>query len=243
MKTTRILGGVLCLLFILGASTIEPSDGEKEILVVDRFSEGLNEEGIPKGWTREKEAGSESKIFVERETEGFFLHLLSIKDSFGVEKKISFDIRTYPYLSWRWRALKLPQGGDIRKRETDDQAGQVYVLFPRFPALVNTRSMGYIWDTLAPAGATGGSTAYSKMKYVVLQSGPSKLNQWIWETRNVYEDYRKYFQEEPPPVGAVLLYINSQHTQSSAEIHYGEIFFSAQPPKELNSAPVRKTSP
>ena len=119
-----------------------------------------------------------------------------------------------PYLTWRWKATRLPKGGDIRKRETDDQAGQIYVLFPKFPAMVNTRSMGYIWDAVTPVGTSGTSTAYSKMKYVVLQSGAEKLDQWIWETRNVYEDYKKYFQEDPPQAGAVLLYINTQHTQS-----------------------------
>ncbi|MGD0625262.1 MAG: DUF3047 domain-containing protein, partial [Thermodesulfobacteriota bacterium] len=139
-------------------------------------------------------------------------------------------IRKYPYLSWKWKVSKLPRGGDIRKRGTDDQAGQVYVLFPKFPTTINTRSVGYIWDSLAPVGLSGKSTAYGKMKYVVLQSGAAKLNQWISETRNVYEDYKKLFQEEPPTVGALLLYINSQHTRSSAECFYGNIFFSANPP-------------
>jgi len=150
-----------------------------------------------------------------------------------VQKKVPFDIRKYPYLTWRWKALRLPKEGDIRKRETDDEAGQVYVLFPRFPTTVNTLSVGYIWDSNAPQGSSGTSTAYSKMRYFVLQSGPSKLDQWTWETRNVYEDYKKLFNEEPPQVGGLLLYINTQHTQGSAEIEYGDLFFSAQPPKDL----------
>ena len=71
------------------------------------------------------------------------------------------------------------------------------------------------------------------MRYFVLQSGTGKLDQWTWETRNVYEDYKKLFGEEPTEVGGVLLYINTQHTQSSAEIEYGDLFFSSQPPKDL----------
>jgi hypothetical protein len=161
-----------------------------------------------------------------KEKEDYFLRLVSVNDGFGLRKEISFDIRQYPYLSWWWKAGQLPKGGDIRKRETDDQAGQIFVIFPRFPSLVNFRSMGYVWDTQAPKGLTGTSPAYSKAKYVVLQSGTEKLNQWVFDSRNVYEDYKKYLQEDPPPVGAVLIYINSQHTQTSAEICYAEIFFS-----------------
>jgi hypothetical protein len=203
---------------------------EKGVLWVDRFANKVHAGGIPVGWVLEKKPGGSSKIAIEGEKEDHFLDLLSVGDAFGLRKDKSFDIRKYPYLSWKWKVSKLPRGGDIRKRGTDDQAGQVYVLFPKFPTTINTRSVGYIWDSLAPVGLSGKSTAYGKMKYVVLQSGAAKLNQWISETRNVYEDYKKLFQEEPPTVGALLLYINSQHTRSSAECFYGNIFFSANPP-------------
>ncbi len=230
----RILGIILVFFLIVGASGPSLAEEKHETLVVGRFSEGLNSEGIPKGWALEKSPSKESKISIEQGKEGPFLHILSVNDTFGLKKEMSsFDIRKYPYLTWRWKALRLPKGGDIRKRETDDQAGQIYVLFPKFPTTVNTRSLGYIWDSKAPQGFSGTSTAYGKMKYFVLQSGTGKLDQWIWETRNVYENYKKLFQEEPPAAGGILLYINTQHTKSSAEIKYGDLFFSSQPPKDL----------
>jgi len=229
----RFLGFFFAVLLNLGMCAYSASEETQERFIVDRFIGGVDEKGIPKGWSQEKEPGPQSKIAVGQERDLPFVQLLSVNDAFGIKKEFSFDIRKYPYLTWRWKATRLPKGGDIRKRETDDQAGQIYVLFPRFPSMINTRSMGYVWDAATPAGTSGTSTAYSKMKYVVLQTGPEKLGQWIWETRNVYEDYKKYFQENPPEVGALLLYINTQHTQSSAEINYGDIFFSVQPPKDL----------
>ncbi len=230
MRTLRV---IFILLFILGASGSFAAEEKSGVLVVDRFTEGVNKEGLPKGWSLEKSPGSESKISVEQDKEDHFVRLLSVKDTFGLKKEMSFDIRKYPYVTWRWKALRLPPEGDIRKRDTDDEAGQIYILFPKFPTMVNTRSMGYIWDSKTPQGTAGTSTAYSKMKYVVLQSGTEKVGQWIWETRNVYEDYKKYFEEEASEVGGVLLYINTQHTGSSAEIEYGDISFSSQPPKDL----------
>jgi len=218
------------IFFLIWIAT--PAAADTGILMVDRFAGGADAKGIPVGWSLEKEPGSSSKIVIQQEKIGHFLHLLSVGDAFGVKKEISFAISKYPHLFWRWRATKLPQGGDIRKRETDDQAGQIYVLFPKFPTLVNIRSVGYIWDSQAPVGLSGTSTAYGKMKYVILQSGVTKLNQWISEARNVYEDYKKLFQEDPPTVGAVLLYINSQHTKSSAACDYAEIFFSTTLKKE-----------
>lgn len=220
MKFIWLIIAITLLSFSQGFSA------ENEILLVDRFENGINEKGLPQGWSLEKEPGPKSKILIKKEKGVNFLHLFSVNDTFGLKKEISFDIRRYPYLSWRWRATVLPKGGDIRKRETDDQAGQIYVIFPKFPAMINSRSVGYIWDTRAPAGFSGISTAYSKMRYIILQSGNSKLNQWLLETRNVYEDYKSLFQEEPPLVGAVLIYINSQHTESSAACDYSDIYFS-----------------
>lgn len=218
--------------FILFSSLLATASmaQEKGVLWVDRFSKGGDAEGIPVGWILEKTPDSSSKIAVESEKENNFLRLLSVGDAFGLRKDMSFDIRGYPYLSWRWKVSKLPKGGDIRKRETDDQAGQIYVLFPKIPAIFNTLAVGYIWDSQAPVGLSGMSAAYNKMRYVVQESGAAKLNQWISETRNVYEDFKKVFHKEPPSVGSVLLYINSQHTKSSAEIFYADIFFSSSPP-------------
>jgi hypothetical protein len=227
----RVLKILILILLLPGFGWGGLARGENGILMVDRFQAGMNGEGLPSAWTLEKAPGPKSKIAIENEKEDRFLRIVSINDGFGVRKEMSFDIRQYPHLSWWWKAIQLPKGGDIRKKETDDQAGQIYVIFPRFPSLVNSRSVGYIWDTQAPIGLSGTSTAYNRMKYVVLQSGEGKLNQWVFETRNVYEDYKKFFQEDPPPVGALLLYLNSQHTKTSAEICFAEIFFSAQPSK------------
>jgi hypothetical protein len=232
MKKMLVSLGILFLVGSMASNRSWSLDEKKERFVVDFFTGGVDEKGIPKGWALEKDLGPQSKIAVGQEKEIHFVHLLSGNDGFGIKKEFSFDIRKYPYLTWRWKATRLPKGGDIRKRETDDQAGQIYVLFPRFPTMINTRSMGYVWDAATPVGTAGTSTAYSKMKYVVLQSGTEKLGQWTRETRNVYEDYKKYFQEDPPTVGGLLLYINTQHTQTSAEIYYGEIFFSSRPPEE-----------
>jgi hypothetical protein len=225
-----ILGAIGFFLFLILFGVAESGTEEKGVLMVDRFSGKVDEDGIPSGWALEGGLKDQSKISLEREQDDHFLRFSCAADNFGIKKDIKFDIRNYPYLSWRWKVTQLPRGGDIREKELDDEAGQIYVIFPRFPAMLNSLSVGYIWDSTAPVGLSGTSKAYSKMKYVVLQSGSAKLNQWVRETRNVYEDFKRLFQEEPPRAGAVLLYINSQHTKGTAECLYDDIFFSSSPP-------------
>ncbi len=77
---------------------------EKEILLVDRFEEGVDEKGLPQGWALEKEPGPKSKILIKKEKGNHFLHLFSVNDTFGLKKEIAFEVRKYPYFYWRWRA-------------------------------------------------------------------------------------------------------------------------------------------
>ena len=178
----------------------------------------------PKGFTKETKEGVPNV-----ELEDNFLKLSSNKTSFGFKKEIKLSVKEYPYVHWYWQARTLPKGGDVRKRDTDDQAGQLYLLFPRFPAKLNTRILGYLWENETPKNTSGTSSAWSKAKYVVVRDKTDPLGTWYKESRNVYEDYKKLFEEEPPELGSVSIYINSQHTGSDAEILFGPIYFTRTP--------------
>src|SRR5439155_8918950 len=82
------------------------------------------------------------------------LHLRSEGDSSMITKELdgTVNLKSTPVLEWRWMAVTLPKGADARSRQTDDQAAQLYVVWPRFPQEFRSRIIGYIWDTRAPAG-------------------------------------------------------------------------------------------
>ena len=125
------------------------------------------------------------------------------------------------------RRKTLEQGDDKKaspQKETDDQAAQLYIVFGKFK--LTAKIVGYLWENNAPQFITGVSPAWNKTRLIVLQSGPQKLGEWIWEKRNIYEDYKTLFGKEPPKANLVSIYINSQHTKSRAESYFGEIYFS-----------------
>lgn len=195
-------------------------------LIVDPVSNGLGKDDLPVGWDLKQWFGGGHDIRIEKNDDKPVLFLLSKQNSFGVYKKLDFDIHDYPYLSWRWKVTVLPTGGDVRNKKTDDQAAQVYVLFPKFPAAVNTRLVGYIWENLTPKDLHVTSRKSSNTRYVVLRNGTDPLGQWETEKRNVLQDYRNLFQEEPPKVGGVTLMIDSDDTNSTAEGTFDILTFS-----------------
>ncbi|MFH2011935.1 MAG: DUF3047 domain-containing protein [Pseudomonadota bacterium] len=231
MKKINKLSGVclaititVILMFFISATAIAD---ESNILIIDNFSGQKDENGVPLGWELEKKAGSVD-FKIEQEKDNFYLHFVSRKSSFGVKKKVEFRIEDFPILNWTWKVSELPKGGDVRQKNSDDQAAQIYIAFPKFPTALNTRIIGYIWENEAPKGSTVTSQWWSNVKYIVLRDKTDKLNQWFKERRNVYEDYKKLFGEEPPKVGGISLYINSQHTKSDAESYFDDVYFTKE---------------
>jgi hypothetical protein len=205
-----------------------------DIVRVAGFDSSQMQEGVPKGWLLDIKKG-EPNISLEIGSQLYYLHLKSNESSYGIKNGTKVDIKEYPYLNWTWKVTKLPDGGDVRKSDTDDQAIQIYVAFTPtgFPEALNTPVLGYIWDNEAPRGWTGRSSAIGggKLRYVVIRNKTDRLGQWYTEKRNIYEDYRKLLKDVECAETAGLthgieFYINTQNTRSSAESYIGDVYFS-----------------
>lgn len=208
---------------------------EREIISVAGFDSAQMHKGAPVGWVLDRRNGAPS-LKLEKGSDIYCLHMRSDRESsFGIKRGIKVDIREFPYLNWRWKTARLPEGGDVRKTQTDDQAMQFYVAFTPtgFPATLNTPVLGYIWDNEAPKDWTGRSTQIGggKLRYLVVRNNTDELGQWYTEKRNIYDDYRKLFKDikggAPPGLThGVQFHINSQNTASEAEGYICEVYFS-----------------
>jgi hypothetical protein len=213
---------VTILLAVGSLAGAQPS----RIVVEDWSTQPVGKRGIPVGWQGQNWGNPKLDFAVESESPDRVLHLRSDNDSSTITKEIKVDVKQYPILQWRWKVVLLPKAGDARRKETDDEAAQLYVTFPRFPSAVRSRIIGYIWDTTEPVGAIFPSQKVGTITYVVVRSGDAGLGQWVTETRNVLEDYTRIYGEAPTEsVGAVSVSINSQNTKARAESYFGEILF------------------
>jgi len=122
----------------------------------------------------------------------------------------------------------LPKGANSCKKALDDQAGQIFVVWPRFPEQVRSRIIGYVWDTTQPIGTVCRSEKTGMVTYVVVRSGPAELNKWLTEKRNVVEDFKKIYGEAPDDPAALSLSIDSNDTGTTSEAMIGVIRFTSQ---------------
>lgn len=225
-ETVRVLVGIGGLvLSVLAAASTVPAE-LPTMLVEDWSRQQEGKTGIPDGWKGQSWGSPKYEFTVVAEGPGKVLRLRSRNDNSTISKEVRVDLRQLPILVWRWKVVTLPTGGDARRKGTDDEAGQLYVVFPRFPTAVRSRIIGYVWDTTAPVGTIVKSESASTVTYVVVRSGEADLGRWIVETRNVHDDYQRIYGEEPAAeVRIVSVSIDSNDTRSSAESYVGEILF------------------
>jgi len=198
------------------------------VVVEDWKSQQIGVTGVPNSWQGGQTWGLPQYNMTVVENDGHrVLHLKSKIDSSTISKDIKgkVDLKQTPILEWSWRVVELPKGGDCRKKNTDDEAAQIYVTWPRFPQAVRSRIIGYIWDTTAPTGSFVPSQKTGMVHYVVVRSGTTELGKWFTERRNVVEDYVKIYGEQPDNPGVVSVAIDSDDTLSSAQSFFGAILF------------------
>jgi hypothetical protein len=198
------------------------------IPLTDRPPARLPAEGVPAGWHLKEFAGRADVELVQDDT--LALRLRSQRASFVLYRDLVVDVRSHPWLAWSWKVMRLPPGGDVRAGDADDQAAQVYVAFPRWPAPPErSHVIGYVWDTTAPVGTRLPSARAANVWLVVVASGVAGRGQWQRFQRNVAADYVALFGREPPRAGKIGVMIDSNDTGSEAEALVADLRFSSTP--------------
>jgi len=203
--------------------------GRLRVRIADREPARLPSDGVPPGWTLKEFAGH-AAIELVRSDGRLAARLHSERASFAIHRDVVVELREFPYLSWTWKVTRLPAGGDVREAARDDQAAQLYVIFPRWPSPRTASDViGYVWDSRAPAGTRIKHPRADNVRIVVVESGPARLGEWRTYERNVAADYTALFGRQPPRVGKLAVMVDSNDTRGEAEALFGDLIFARTP--------------
>ena len=163
----------------------------------------------------------------------------------SVMHPLHFDPRDYPVVEWRWRIVHLLRKSNIATKSGDDAPARFYVLFdydiarlPFSPARnsasrahstasdIPLAALCYVWDGNSVKGAAAWSPYTDRVRVIVAESGNEHLNQWVTVRRNIVDDFRDAFGEDPPDVSGVAVATDTDNTGESATAFYGDIRFS-----------------
>ncbi|UCE33154.1 MAG: DUF3047 domain-containing protein [Deltaproteobacteria bacterium] len=217
---------VMLFLFLLAFGTVGvavvSSDEPELVRTVEDFS-SFEEGSFPEGW--KSRGGEGSEVYRVRSDHEPYLEANAKQSAVTIAKKFEYDLTEYPYLSWQWRVIELPKGGDERYKKTGDSAAAIYVIFE---GRLRPKSIKYVWSASLSRGTTTESPYNSKTKIVVMQNQSSPMGEWVSERVNVYADYQRLFGGETESVQAIGLMSDSDNTQSTAVAHYKAIKISKE---------------
>lgn len=165
----------------------------------------------------------------------------------GLLQPLALTLDEYPFLSWRWKVPQLIEGADNASSVGDDSPVRVIVAFDgdkskfdfedaalaRTVKLFSGREMPYatiqyIWENRLPPETVLENSRTGRSKMLVVESGPARLNQWLYFKRDVRADYRRLFGETPGPVIFVGVMTDSNATGNRVAAYYGDIRFSRE---------------
>jgi len=169
---------------------------------------------------------------------------VSDQSSSGMTREIHIDPKEFPVIEWRWKVANTLKKGNVHEKSGDDYPARLYITFEydrtkvdffekakyetakliygQYPPI---GAINYIWESKSPIGTIVPNPYTDRVNMIVIESGDTRLNEWITEERNVYEDYVKAFGEHPPNISGVAIMTDTDNTKERAVAYFGDIVF------------------
>jgi hypothetical protein len=212
------------------------------------FSSSKAGAGLPRGWEPVKlsERKRPTAYSLVDDGDGVVLHAQATGAASGLAQFFRFDIRIAPIVEWRWKVSGMVEGSDNRIGAKEDSPARLLFAFDgdksSLPLLersifyITEKLSGrelpyallqYIWAREIPVGTILEHPHTRRVRMLVVASGPGGIGRWHSLTRNLYDDFRRAFHEEPGLLTGVGVLTDTDNTGGSVEAWYGDIQFSA----------------
>ena len=208
------------------------------------FSKSTPGGPLPEGWQPQifKNIDKHTTYELVKDGDITVIKAVANNSASGLTKPIDLDLKDFPILEWRWKVTNVIAKGNPKTKAGDDYPARIYLTFKYDPALVSAwqrtkyafakslygsypphAGINYIWETKLPVETIVPNAYTDRLRMIVVESGTTKLNEWQSYRRNVYEDYKQAFGEEPPRVSGIAIMTDTDNTSESATALYGDI--------------------
>jgi hypothetical protein len=244
-KRTILLITILpCFLLLVWVSFVIAQPAE--IIDVGKFSNLRAGSDFPSAWKplTFKEVKQHTRYSLVADNGVVVVKAASDSSASGLIRKAEIDPKIYPLVTWRWKVTKIYAKGDVTQKKGDDYPARIYITFKYDPdkagffekikyETVKTlygeyppaAALNYIWASNAPEGTIVPNPYTDQAMMIAVESGAQKLNSWVEEVRNIYQDYKEAYGEEPPLISGVAIMTDSDNTKESAVSFFGDIVF------------------
>jgi len=216
-------------------------DEAKAPLVAD-FTPG--EDGLPAGWKpiSFQEIDRTTEYTVVEQDGRRVLRAEAERSASGLVWEQRFDPHAHGTLRWSWKIAHVLSRGDVTRKEGDDYAARLLVLFPYDPERAGAwerlkfgayklfygeyppgRAMTYIWANKLPRGRWVTSTYTDRVRLHSVESGNARAGTWVRVERDLAADYKAAFDEPMPHEARLAVMVDADNTEDRVTSWYGPI--------------------
>jgi hypothetical protein len=176
------------------------------------------------------------------------LHAQATSSVSMVMHEARLDLAPNRYLHWRWKVGTLPNGADNSSSSREDAAARVVLVFEGDRSRLSWvdrsimatadllsdspmpyATLMYITSSVEPIGTIIRNPHTRRVQMIVAAHAEEAMKQWQSLSRDVVQDYRAAFGEDPGVLHAYGVMTDSDNTRSEAQAWYGDILFNATP--------------
>lgn len=162
-----------------------------------------------------------------------------------LEKRVNIDIRDYPIVTWKWKVENILKGIDERTKEGDDHPIRIFFVFEPDPSKqslwfrikrslyldrIHGHAMGgrfteYLWSSHLQPGDIINDPGKPRQKLMVVEGGTNMLGKWLSYRRNLNEDFKGLYGEEPRRLIFVGILNDTDRTGQEAVTYIADLIF------------------
>ncbi|MES1927151.1 DUF3047 domain-containing protein [Salinisphaera sp. T31B1] len=214
-RRTRIVAGFLCALTCTGVSAADAWVG--------RFAPN----SLTDWESRSFKGQTTYRLIGDGATRTLEARCQASASAIALRRQI--DLVQTPVLRWQWRIDHVHEGLDGRTREGDDYAARVYVIHDGGALVWRTRAINYVWANTEPRDTHWPNAFTDKAMMVAVQSGtPAEPDQWVEQSRNVRDDFKRFYGLDLSAIDGVALMTDCDNGGRSARAEYRRLRFTAQ---------------
>ncbi len=243
MRTCLEKSFVVVALAQLVACASAPESADDAGAAATSWSAAVTPDITARPWQHYKLPGKQATQFTYTRLDGRdAVAVTAVSSASMLRQPVRIEPAELGSLRFSWKVPELIAAADMAQREADDSPVRLVLAFEGDRSKLSARNamlselarsltgeempyatLMYVWCNQRAPGSVIINPRTDRIRKLVVESGPAKLNQWLDYERNIRADYEKAFGEAPGALVAVGIMTDSDNTQTTTRAWYGPV--------------------
>ena len=233
----KLLPALLCALLAAGVAAQQPPE-------IPRFSAGKAGGPPPAEWKHLPLASFKNNTDYTLAVDDGVVVLRAVSHNAAsfLAAAADFDPHQFPMLSWRWKVVQGIPTANNAEQSKEDAPARVMVAFAGDMSKLSFKdraaasaahsisgqalpyaTLMYIWGEKVAVDSITTSTRSARIRMLAVAADEQGIGRWQSYTRNLVEDFKRVFGEEPGKVTSIEVLTDTDNTGADAQAYYGDI--------------------